>query len=304
MELTLTDGEMLALVGQVEPGNPVIGREVLQSTGLSRVERVTLDGGSSYIAKRGTYLVTDEARTIQALRGSPIPVAEIYVADAEGESLTMLMEDLGPAKREPSIDEAAEMAVLMTKTTPADHLPTEGRETLEQLPQRILTGIERLVSQGIWSNPDRIRRPVNDVAKAAPALSASAEAPPFGLCHREYNPTSLHIGTRKTALLDWQRAYVGPLLPCLANWFWIVDAPNLKACRRLIKEYVAAGGDPEALDDRSDLRPEVWAFFWQRVAAAEWWIRSQVNWRTSDTRDGGWQRAVERAIVDAQWLLP
>ena len=62
--------------------------------------------------------------------------------------------------------------------------------------------------------------------------------------------------------------------------------------------------DPEALDGRSDLRPEVWAFFWQRVAAAEWWISSELSSQTSDTQDGGWQRAVERAIVDAQWLLP
>ena len=228
----------------------------------------------------------------------------MYVDHIEGEFLTMLMEDLGPAKRESTIEEAGEMAVFMTKTTPPEHLPTEGREFLEHLPQKIMTGIERLVSQGTWTNPDRIFRPVADIAKAAAVLSESAAMRPFGLCHREFHPTSLHIGSKKTALLDWQRAYAGPLLPCLANWFSIVDAPDLKACRRLIKEYVSAGGDVEALDDRNNLRPEVWAFFWQRVGAAEWWITSQAKWQTSDTRDGGWQRAVERAIVDAQWLLP
>ena len=295
---------MQTLVSQVKPGSQVIGREVLQSTGFSRVERVTLDGGASYIAKRGMYLATDEARTIRALHGSPIPIAEMYVADTEGEFLTMLMEDLGPASRQPSIAEAGEMAVLMTRTEPPDHLPTEGRESLQRLPQSIMAGIERLVSEGTWTNPDRVMRPVKDIAKAAPGLSSSAEMRPFGLCHREYHPTSLHIGTRKTALLDWQRTYVGPLLPCLANWFDTVDAPDLKACRRLIGEYVPAGGGREALDVRSDLRPEVWAFFWQRVAAAEWWITSQIEWQTSDTRNSGWQRAVERAIVDAQWLLP
>lgn len=295
---------MLTLVSQVEPGIQLIGRDVLQSTGFSRVERVTLDSGSSYIAKRGTYLATDEARTIYALRGSPIPMAELYLADTDGEFLTMLMEDLGPAKRESTIEDAGEMAVRLSRTEPPDHLPTEGRESLRRLPQSIMAGIERLVSQGTWTNPGRIRRPVEDLAKAAPELSSSADMRPFGLCHRKYHPTSLHIGTRKTALLDWQRIYVGPLLPCLANWFSIVDAPDLKACRRLIKEYVTAGGDPEALDDRSDLRPEVWAFFWQRVAAAESWITSQIKWQTSDIRDGGWQRAVERVIVDAQWLLP
>jgi hypothetical protein len=304
MKLTLTDEEMLTLVGQAEPGSQVVAREVLRSTGFSHVERITLDGGSSYIAKRGTLIATDEARTIYALRGSPIPMAEMYVADTDGEFLTMVMEDLGPAKRVPTLEEAGEMAVLMTRTEPPDHLPTEGREFLEQLPQKIKAGIERLVSQGTWTNPDRIRRPVADIAKAAPGLSSSAEMPPFGLCHSSYHPTSLHIGARKTALLDWQRSYVGPLLPCLANWFSIPDAPDLKACRRLIKEYVSAGGDPEALDDRNNLRPEVWAFFWQRVGAAEWWITSQAKWQTSDTRDGGWQRAVERVIVDAQWLLP
>ena len=295
---------MLSLVGQVRSGSQVAGRDVLQSGQLSRVERVTLDNDSTYIAKRGTHLFTDEARTIRALVGSPIPMAELHVADLEGEFLTMLMEDLGPAKREPTIDDAGEMAVRMTQTKPPGHLPTEGQESLENLPQKIMTGIERLVSQGTWTNPDRIRRPVGDIAKAAPALSSSAEVRPFGLCHSSYDPSSLHIGSRKTALLDWQCTNVGPLLPCLANWFSIIDAPNMKACRRLIQEYVTAGGDPEAFDDRNNLRPEVWAFFWQRVAAAEWWITSQAKWQTSDTRDGGWQRAVERAIVDAQWMLP
>ena len=87
---------MLALVGRVEPGRQVIGREVLQSTGFSYVERVTLDAGSSYIAKRGTHMVADEARTIYALRGSPIPMAEMYVAESEGEFLTMLMDEVDP----------------------------------------------------------------------------------------------------------------------------------------------------------------------------------------------------------------
>ena len=268
------------------------------------MERVTLEDGATYIAKRGTYPLIDEADTIGALHGSPIPMAEMYVADVKGESLTMLMEDLGPVKIQPTIEDAGEMAVRMTQTTPPDHLATEGRESLESLPQNIKTGIEQLVSLGTWKNPDRIRRPVDDIVKAASALAFGTEIPPFGLCHREYHPTNLHIGTKKTALVDWQRTYVGPLLPCLANWFPIADAPNLKACRRLIKEYIFAGGDPEAQEKRGDLRPESWAFFWQRVGAAEWWINSQIKWQTNDTQDGSWQRAVERVIVDAQWLLP
>jgi hypothetical protein len=304
MDVTLSDGEMLALVRQVRADSEVVDREVLQSTRLSRVERVIIDDGTTYIAKRGTHLLVDEVDTIRSLHGSPIPIAELYVADIKGESLTMLMEDLGPVKIQPTIEDAAEMAVRMTQTTPPDHLPTEGRESLERQPQNIKSGIEQLVSLGTWENPDRIRRPLDDIVKAASDLSSGTELRPFGLCHREYHPTSLHIGTKKTALVDWQRTYVGPLLPCLVNWFPIADAPNLKACRRLIKAYISEGGDPEAQEKRGDLRPESWAFFWQRVGAAEWWINSQINWQTNDTQDGSWQRAVERAIVDAQWLLP
>jgi len=304
MDVTLSDSEMLALVREVRTGSMVVGREVLQGTRLSRVERVTLEDGATYIAKRGTHLLIDEADTLRALRGSPIPMADMYVADVEGENLTMLMEDLGPVKIQPTIEDAAEMAARMTQTTPPDHLPTDGREYLERLPQQIKAGIEQLVSLGTWKNPDRIRRPVDDIVMAASDLGSGTEIHPFGLCHREYHPTSLHIGTQKTALIDWQRAYVGPLLPCLANWFPIADAPNLKACRRLIKAYVSAGGAPEAQEKRGDLRPESWAFFWQRVGAAEWWINSQIKWQTNDTQDGSWQRAVERVIVDAQWLLP
>ena len=304
MDVTLSDGEMLALVRQVRSGSKVVDREVLQSTRLSRVERVTLEDGATYIAKRATHLLIDEVDTIRALRGSPIPMADMYVADIKGESLTMLMEDLGPIKIQPTIEDAGEMAARMTQTTPPDHLPTEGRESLERLPQNIRIGIEQLVSLGTWENPDRIRRPVEDIVKSASELGSGTEIRPFGLCHREYHPTSLHIGTKKTALVDWQRTYVGPLLPCLANWFPIADAPNLEACRQLIKAYVSKGGDPEAQEKRGYLRPESWAFFWQRVGAAEWWINSQIKRQTSDTQDGSWQRAVERVIVDAQWLLP
>ena len=119
----------------------------------------------------------------------------------------------------------------MSAARPPEGLPVLDQEALESLPGMIRAGIERLESSG--------RCLLDDISAAAPQVSQGATTPPFGLCHREFHPSSLHIGTTKTALLDWQRAFVGPLLLKFANWFDIGAPPDLAACRSLIDAYGA-----------------------------------------------------------------
>ena len=58
--------------------------------------------GTSMIVKRSKHPLTDEARVIEGLRDTGIPLADLYLALPQGDFLTMVMEDLGPSKRQPT----------------------------------------------------------------------------------------------------------------------------------------------------------------------------------------------------------
>ena len=225
MELALDDNLLRELVRTVSPGADIQARDVLSDWQLSRVERVHLEDGSSIIIKRSRSPLTAEGRVLQSLRTTDIPLADLYLADEHEDTLTLLIEDLGPSRRQPSVTEAAAAAVRAHAAPPPDGLPVMDQEALQSLPRTIAAGIESLDSSGRWRRTDRLRGLLETISGLAPELSQSASMPPFGLCHSEFHPTSLHVGEAKTALVDWARAYVGPGLLDLASWFQMGATP-------------------------------------------------------------------------------
>ena len=300
--LALSDSRLTQAIGRIWPGARWATRDVLSDWQLSRVERVAVSGHPSVILKRSSSPLTDEGRNLEALCSSAIPRPEVYLAYVEEDSLTLLMEDLGPAARQPTEDEAAACAVLVHSTTP----PPEGLARLDSEGLRCLLtdtrdGIKGLASSGRWiESADRLLGLVDRLDGAATALSEAAEIPPFGLCHSEFHPTSLHVGTLKTSLVDWARAYVGPGLLDLASWFQNGPVPpEPAACRSLFLSYVDAGGPNQAADRRGGLDAEYWALFWNRLWGVEWFVRCCNTWMTDRSQDPVWQQAVERHLHEA-----
>ena len=299
--LALSDSRLTQAIGRIWPGARRATRDVLSDWQLSRVERIAVSGHPSVILKRSRSPLTDEGRNLEVLRGSAIPLPEVYLAYVEADSLTLLMEDLGPATRQPNKDEAAAYAVVVHSTPPHEGLPRLDSEGLWNLLIDTRDGIESLASSGRWiESADRLLGLLDRLDGAATALSEAAEIPPFGLCHSEFHPTSLHLGTLKTALVDWAKAYVGPGLLDLASWFQNGPLPpEPAACRSLILSYVDAGGPAEASDRRGGLDAEYWALFWNRLWGVEWYVRSCNTWSTEDrSQDPAWQQAVERHLHD------
>ena len=146
---------------------------------------------------------------------------------------------------------------------------------------------------------------LNRIDEAAPFLVHGATVRPFGLCHSEFHPTSVHIGTTRPVVVDWAQAYVGPGLLDLASWFqWGARPPERDDLRSLIESYVAAGGAAGALDHRASLPPEDWALFWNRLWVVEWFVRSCTSWMRDSTQDSAWEEAVERHLREALSFLP
>jgi hypothetical protein len=122
----------------------------------------------------------------------------------------------------------------------------------------------------VWahSGVERLRF-THALEAAAPCRVVGAELPPFGLCHSEYHPTSLHIGARGWHLLDFARAFTGPGLLDLASWHGTLGNPDPARTTGLIKRYVALGGHQQALAPRGGLDAASWALGWHRLWAAD-----------------------------------
>ena len=246
-QLELSDGALDQLVSGLWPESTVQSREVIGDWQLSRVERVKLDKGSSVILKRARWLMADEGRILASLQNADIPVPRLHLAHLEDGVLTMLLGDLGPSERYAHLGEAASVAVRVHAARPPDGVPVLDEAALRGLPMRIGDGIDRLAAEGRWQRVGRMRGLLERVSALAPQLSEGAKPPPFGLWHSEFHPTSLHIGTAGTALVNWQKAYVGPGLLDLVSWFQMGKTPPLPSdCRALIDAYIAAGGPAEA----------------------------------------------------------
>ena len=108
----------------------------------------------------------------------------------------MLMDDLGEPDRQASDDDGAHAAARLHKVN-AESCPWLARvdqAALAVMPHRIAASLEHL---GL-PEPARLARRLEPAA--APRAAGTGLAP-FGFCHSEYHPTSLHIGRR-----GWQGA--------------------------------------------------------------------------------------------------
>ncbi|MGN9920712.1 phosphotransferase [Micromonospora palomenae] len=192
--------------------------EVIRIWELSGVERLHLTTDTSLIFKFAVKPFTTEADILINLAGHGIPVVAVQAWAIRGHTLGMLMEDLGVPVRTATEKDAATMAALLHATPVLGHLDTFDEEALTSLPERGLAALAALQCQGRFLKAWDISRALQRLAPCAKALAAGAERPPFGVCHGELHPTSLHLGTKGTRLLDLAKAFNGPGLLDLATW--------------------------------------------------------------------------------------
>lgn len=303
MDLRVEDRELEDVVRRHVGASHVVARKVLWQWALSRVERVALGGDRSVILKRSRTPLTDEGRIIDHLSGGRVPLPTLLFAHSDGNILTLLMEDLGPSSRPPTLTEAAMAAVQTHAAPPPPGLVVLDQGGLRGLPSSALDSLDYLEDEGRWQDTQPLRDSLIQISRMAPKLSRDATMPPFGLCHSEFHPTSLHVGTRKTALVDWARAFVGPGLLDIASYAGTDSAPDPIACRLLLDAYVAAGGAGEAGSGRAGLPAAYWALFWHRVWVVEWFLKSCATWMTDPRQDMVYRPVVERHVREAFSLL-
>jgi hypothetical protein len=156
---------------------------------------------------------------------------------------------------------------------------------------------------GRWSKNDELRRDLGRLEKVARRRASGAETPPFGMCHSEFHPTSVHIGVSdRLTVMDWARAYTGSGLLDLVSWQGTTEPLNLTAVSELITAYVAAGGPQEAIANRGGLPAHVWASGWDKLWIVEWFLESTLRW--GDPADD--QRtidAIRRRLAEAVQCL-
>ena len=299
----LNDNLLDRYIRTVYPDGVVRDRGLLWDWQLSRVERVALEGGRTFILKRSRHPLTDEARVIHSLRESDVPMPELVMSRVDEDVLTMILEDLGPSVRQPTLNEAASAAVAIHRTTPPAWLQILDEAALRMLPAKIRRGIEDLASSGRWQEVDEVCNLLDKIIASAPRISRGASTPPFGLCHSEFHPSSLHVGVNRTGVVDWARAFIGPGLLDLASYGGTVGSPDPDACRSLIVAYQAAGGAEETSDRRGGLSAEEWAIVWHRLWVVDWYVESCNTWMTDREQDSTWESAVERHLGEAASFL-
>lgn len=274
-------------------------REPIRVWERSGVERLRMAGGQTVVFKYAEAPFDTEDTTLVALAGRGLPVPALLAAMHRDQMLAMLIEDLGPAGREAADDDGISCAVTLHAAGEISHLPRLGHGTLACLPQRSLTAARRH-----WPHAQDIHDMLQSLTEAAGTRAADAELEPFGVCHSEFNPTSVHIGPcGRTTMLDFARAFNGPELLDLASWLGTTEPPDPGRVDDLLHRYVAAGGDRHALTPRGGLPAAAWALGWHRAWAADWFIDRAPHWATAPGADQAWQDAVRRHLLEATTLL-
>lgn len=285
-------------------GRRLVGREPMRSWSLSRVERWCFADGSSVVFKHAAAPFTDEARVLDHVAGLGLPVPRVLAAEEGDDTLAMLITDLGPSHREPTLGEAAAAAATVHTAPPLPQAPVLDAVALASLPYSCLASLAELASRGRFVDSADMHDGLRRLAAVGDQRARNAETAPFGLCHSEFHPTSVHIDANgRWRLLDWARAFTGPGLLDLASWHNTTDAPDPTLLRHLIEAYVAAGGPAAATADRGGLPAEQWSIGWHRMWIIDWYLTQATTWIANPASDHAYQRVIRRHLGEArQWL--
>lgn len=273
-----------------------VTREAIRVWARSGVERLHLADGRTWVFK---YAVAPFHREHIALRQAAehgVPVPALIGAHSEPGLLGMLLEDLGEPIRDAQGEDAAEAAVTIHGVLHPGGLPILDRTALNLLPGRLAARSRRL---GL---PDSITATATSLARVADRLAEQAHLPPFGLCHGEFHPSSLHIGQKGWRLVDLARAFTGPGLLDLASWQGTIAAPDPEAAAALIDRYVAYGGHRGAVAPRAGLPSERWALGWHRMWIANWYAE-QIDLGWAENEPGRWTDAISKHLEEASQLF-
>ncbi|WP_328415004.1 aminoglycoside phosphotransferase family protein [Micromonospora sp. NBC_00389] len=292
-----TRRDLLTAAGQEQTG-----WQAIQHWELSRVERLFLTDGSSVICKIATAPFTGEATLLRTLneRGAAVPTLHGYTLRPQ--TIGMLMNDLGDPIRAATTAEAA-AAACWVHAVPTPTLPTFDQQTLASLPKQAIAALTALRLQERFLHTGHIEALLERLAAVAKRRADGAEREPFGLCHGEFHPTSLHVSRTGCHLLDWAKAFTGPGLLDLATWFGTRTPTDPTELTHLIGAYVAAGGNVEAHANRGGLPPAQWALGWHRMWAAWWFLTTAAAGHHQPHTDSHHSRVVHRQLKAAVQLL-
>lgn len=286
-----------------ETGAAMTASETIRIWELSGVERLHLSNGSSVIFKFAVAPFTAEADTLIKLASHGIPVVAVKAWAINGNALGMLTEDFGVPLRVATEDDAAIAAARLHAHPPLEHLDSLHEEALASLPEQGLAALAALERQGRFLDAGDIRRALQRLASVAKARAAGAERPPFGVCHGELHPTSLHVAASGTRLLDLAKAFNGPGLLDLATWFGTRAPAEAEQLNRLIHAYVQVGGHPGVAACRGGLPAAWWALAWHRIWAAHWFLTNAAAGHHDRTTDDAHQMIIRRQLTAAATVL-
>ncbi|GAB3971140.1 hypothetical protein GCM10029978_045760 [Actinoallomurus acanthiterrae] len=284
-----------------------VRRESIRVWEMSGVERLRLDDGRTLIFKYSRGPLTDEHLVLRhaAAHGLPVPrlLASATLYDPRlgvgGDSLGMVMEDLGPAVLTPTLEHAVAAALAVHAVSALPGRPGLDSAALAALPGRALKRLATLQSAGRWQDPV-LARHLRALAAVAYDRCHGAEIPPWGMLHSEFHPTSLHVdASGRWRLLDMARACTGPGVLDLVSWQGTQTAPETAALYELLVAYVAAGGPATALSDRAGLPVTRWAIGWHRLWIVDWYLEQAARWMPDPALDEHAAAVVVRHLAEA-----
>ncbi len=283
------------LCGSVGRAKPVCRRPI-RVWDRSGVDQVELSDGRRLVFKYARAPFLDEARCLLRAAEAELPVPHLWAASRNRHTVYLLMDDLGDRDHEPSDEDGAQVAARLHTSRwqpPVSHLD------LTSLPSSAHTALARL------QRASRVDAP--DIADLIRALATAADdagpgSQPTGPIHGEFHPTSIHIGRQGPHLLDFAKAFHGPLLFNLASWQGTRDAPDPDRLAAMTNRYIDAGGDPAITQPVAGLPAVIWALAWHRVWAAHWYLAHAARHETG-VDDRTMTSIVRRQLTAAVELL-
>lgn len=281
-------------------GRAGVRREPIRVWEMSVVERLHAPGGETAVFKYARAPFDAEARVLGHAARHGVPVPALFAEAYRPGLLGMLLEDLGPVAREATLGEGARAAAVTHAVPGLPRLAVLDAAGLAELPKAALASLDELTGAGRWTDAEDIRDGLRALLDSAAARAAGAQTPPFGLCHSEFHPTSLHVGGQGDwRLLDWARGFTGPGLLDLVSWQGTTRPPDYGALDRLLDAYVAAGGPAQVRDERGGLPAARWAVLWHRTWVIEWYLAQAATWIGDLADDPAYQRVVRRHLGEA-----